>query len=403
MLRMPHSGAATWFVPAVLLLLVGCALDDAPTMPQAPMPDLGRATFHLTIDAQTGAVSVNRVGAAAARASGASFSLVGDDALTLHTTNCTWTDIGKKTRRCSFDLALENRLSDVDLVTPTTFPRAPQGVDGILVFPFSAAALGTSGGTATPSPDWDYAPANFFNDFAGCSGKANDCYPYEVYPGPLYGGESTAPRTVGFDVDRSAHTVSAYIVVAADLRDNPVQTAVILGNPNACGTVELRRSTSEASSSTGFPLTVGNRDELVDGRVDRGFCSFDLGDRYILDATLRVVQFEADADSYMGGDVVVVDHVDFGPTLDGSDFDLVPLAANIGTISSDGALEAKTLNVTTAVREDIVQGRTRSQFRLRYRDDETAPTRRVRFEGYANFDGTPLQNPPALIVSYRMK
>ena len=43
-------------------------------------------------------------------------------------------------------------------------------------------------------------------------------------------------HTVGFNVDKTTQSVSAYIVVAADLRDNPVQSATLTGRADLCGT-----------------------------------------------------------------------------------------------------------------------------------------------------------------------
>jgi hypothetical protein len=89
-----------------------------------------------------------------------------------------------------------------------------------------------------PNSAWDNAPANFFNDFGGCvSGKTSDCYRWESFGSPLYAGETSAARTVGFDVDKAAQSVSAYIVVAADLRDNPPETVTILPEGPLCGWV----------------------------------------------------------------------------------------------------------------------------------------------------------------------
>lgn len=404
-MSLPHIQQQPWHLLSGLLVLAACSADG-PTRPEvAAPPALGRATFHLTIDVSTGRVTVARPSAALGRASenGPSFSLIGDDALVLHTSNCSWSDVGKK-KRCTFDLALENRLAQTDLVTPTTFPSVPVGVNGIMVFPFSSAALGVTGGIATPSPDWDNAPANFFNDFAGCTVKSSDCYRYEVFPGPLYGGESTAPRTVGFDVDRSAHTVSAYIVVAADLRENPVQEMTLGPDVALCGLSELNRLLGTATGVGDAPLFVGNRDgDVVNGRVTRGFCSFSLSQLRVIQATLRVFQYDAGPHSYAFGDPVLVDRVDLGAALDGSDFDAAALEPNIGTISSDATLGWKTLDVTSSLQNAAANNDAKWQFRLRYRDDMTVPSDQARFEGPSDGFGTPSANPPELVLRYTIQ
>lgn len=396
-----HARPHSWRSLAALLIIAGCSADGPPTMPDASLPPtLGRATFHLTIDVASGQVTVARPSATVARLSsgGPSFSLLGDDALALHTTNCVWSDVGNK-KRCTFDLALENRLSQTDLMTPTTFPRAPAGVDGILVFPFTSAALGVKGGAATPSPDWDNAPGNFFNDFASCSGKASDCYRYEAYPGPLYGGEVSAPRTVGFDVDRSAHTVSTYLVVAADLRDNPVQQVTFAADPDFCGTATRNDDLGTFSAAGSVPLQVGHNYGKF-SETHRGFCSFSLSQVRVVQATLWASQYEVGPDSYADDEEVVVDRMDLGAALDGSDFDAAAEEVEIGVLSRHPTLGWKTLDVTQSLRNAVADSKTKAQFRLRYRNDLTVRTERVRFEGVTDFDGTSMPNKPHLIVRF---
>jgi hypothetical protein len=74
----------------------------------------------------------------------------------------------KKKVRVSMDVALTNLLTNASLVAPT-FPTPPVGTSGVLLFPFATTVTAGSGNVA-PSPDWDGAPINFFNDTdAGCS------------------------------------------------------------------------------------------------------------------------------------------------------------------------------------------------------------------------------------------
>jgi hypothetical protein len=392
------------------LLLAACSSEQMPTVPsiEPPGPDLSGVAFHLTIDVQSGKVSVKAPKASTATrggaAAGLSFSLIGDEILTLLPTDCTWTAVPRNSgkRRCSFELSLQNRLGQTDLMSPTTFPRAPSGIPGIVVFPFSAAALGVPGGTATPTADWDNAPANFFNDFAGCTGgKTSDCYRSETYPGPLYAGETTAPRTVGFEVDKDAQSVSVYVVVAADLRDNPLQEITLTGNPNLCGLAEKSFTTGNVFVLAGSVIAVGPRDGQQTGRVDRGFCGFDLPDVRVAQATLQVYQEQVTGTPYVMGDVMIVDHLDFGPSIDAGDYDLAPLQADIGTLSADATVEWKSLDVTTAVRNDLANGRATARFRLQFRND--AGSGRALLTGFTDFDGNPTDNPPQLLLTFRLR
>jgi hypothetical protein len=91
-------------------------------------------------------------------------------------------------------------------------------------------------GAVAPSPDWDGAPINFFNDTdVSCTLFKSDCYRWEPYPAPLTGGASTGIRTVGFDVDPTVTTFDTYLVLAADLSNKGVVAGRITSAPTAGG------------------------------------------------------------------------------------------------------------------------------------------------------------------------
>jgi hypothetical protein len=391
-------GAARVVLAASMFLFTACSPDSIPTEAQPGLPpDLGLAAFRLTIDVSTGAIAVDGPSGTGSAGAGASFSLLGSDVVALHAGNCTWTTTpgNSKQRRCTFDLAVENLLTAADLVTPTTFPHPPAGTTGILVFPFAAAALGVNGGGAVPSPDWDNAPANFFNDFSGCSGKNSDCYRSETYPGPLYGGAVTEARAVGFDVDRNAHSVSVYVVVAADLRENiPRQVAL---DGHACGWVSNRGSAESMEridvSETDPPMPSSHR----------GVCGFlfvaELFGKRIDSATLQFFQAEvAGTLAYGVLGNVVVDHIEYEDRLTPDDWFADPLEADIGPLSTDATLGYKSLEVASQVRADLDAGRDGSRYRLRF-EGGTPP--RDSGSGFAYFDNTHDPNPPRLVVVYR--
>lgn len=59
--------------------------------------------------------------------------------------------------------------------------------------------------------------------------------------------------------------------------------------------------------------------------------------------------------------------MDYGPSLDGGDYNSAPIAGNIGeTLSTTPVVEYKTLDVTPSVLNDITNARTRSQYRIRF-------------------------------------
>ena len=386
----------------LLSLLAACATDRSPTAPSTA-PDIPASAFRVTIDVATGHVTVARPANASRRDGGLrpSLSLVGADVVELTVGDCAWVPApNPKHRRCLLDLTLRNRLAITDLVTPTTFPTPPAGTNGVLVFPFTSAALTASGGgAALPTTDWDNAPINFFND-VGCSRGATDCYRYELFEGPLHGGETSPTRTVGFDVDRAAQTVAAYLVVAADLRDNPIQQLELRGTASLCGSIAL--STTGATIVLSGPLYAAAGQSLSP-LVARGVCSFGLPDalagRQVVRATLSAVQTAVQGPAYADGNAVVVDHVDYGNVLTGDAFAAAAIAENIGTLSTDGALEAKSLDVTAAVQEAITAGRLAAQFRLRLFPTEDI----LGTHSMAQFAGPePLPDQgPTLVVAYR--
>jgi hypothetical protein len=384
---------------ATALLLAACTADRLPTTVEPALPPgLEGLAFHLTIDVRTGSITVQRP--APSLPDGVSASLIGNEAVELLATDCTWSPspVNSKLRRCTFGLAIKNQLAITDLITPTSFPRPPAGTDGILVFPFASAALGVSGGAATPTSDWDNEPMNFFNDFSGCTGKSNDCYRSETYPSPLHGGEVTEYRTVGFDVDRNAHSVSVYVVVAADLRDNPLLEAVLIGSLAQCGNVQEITYLNDDSREVEVTLDIrtGQVENLTRRLVETAFCGFDMPalamHGRILQATLRLYH-DDDAGNPYAQSHVVVDHMDFGATLDLDDLVLDPLAENIGTLSTNATEEYKSLDVTAAVQDDATNGRPRSQYRIRFAEPVS--------DAWVAFGYAGSSRPPQLILTYR--
>jgi hypothetical protein len=398
--RLPRNGLHP--VACALALAVVTACAGEPTSPAAaPTPgptvpaDVADHAFLLTIDVATGQVTVRAPQqasrSAAAGAGGPSFSLLGTDAIALHAGNCVFTSIANnaKLKRCTMSLAIENRLSATDLVTSTSFPRPPAGA-GIVVFPFTVGALGVTGGTAVPNASWDGAPANFFNDFSGCAaGKTSDCYRWESYASPIRAGATSAPTTVGFDVDKNANDVAVYLGVAADLRDNPIQTLVILPEPDNC-----------SYHARADPNIHINPDHLSVGTVvdTRSLCSFELHDIpagvEILSADLRVFQTETFGD--VGRlDGVLVDHMDYG-TLDLDFFEYTEpaLTSLIGNFPIADHATFQTLDVAPEVTADLAASRVRSQYRLRV----------VQLDGASigvRYAGPSSGVPPQLTITYR--
>lgn len=413
-------------VTVAVLGLSACAADaPSPSDPAFP-PDLRPSAFTLQIDGRSGRITVAPPQAAARTEGGVRLmnSLLGSDALGVSATDCVFSPVpgNTKKRRCTFSITLTNRLTVTDLVAPATFPKPPVATDGILVFPYTAAGLSDIGGTALANADWDRAPANFFNDFGGCTtARYNDCYRSEPFP-TLYAGSSSLPRQVGFDIDADAVSVSAYLVVAADLRDNPLQTVTIQSVDADDGTLYGRLTTGGTSTiccGAAGGIYVGQANlstafGVLDPGLARGFLRFGLGAlpaaSDIVGASLHVQQLsaglQAGADPYPLLGNVVVDHMDFGAAIDAGDFQLAALMSAAATLSTNNTAELKATDVTSLVRADLSAGRTRTDVRLRF-DAEILGTPAEAYRGtfFGETSGlVSAQGPkPELVLTYRKK
>lgn len=142
--------------------------------------------------------------------------------------------------------------------------------------------------------------------------------------------------------------------------------------------------------------------------VGRQFLSFDLSavpeEVTVVAATLRVDQFVVQGSPYSTHGRVFVDHVDFG-LLDADDFLLRSLHAGLGPLSSDATLEARTVDVTESVAQDLALDRPRSQYRLRFSPTETDFDRTNDFASFAEGDAATsgLGEQPALILVLRRR
>ncbi len=388
-MRLSFSSA----VLAAAAWLAACSGESpaGPADPLAPPLDLPAQAFHLTIDVRTGRVALVSPAPSSSQAGGLrpSFSLIGSDGVQLGVLGgaCAPIPGNPRQKRCSFSIELRNRLGTTDLVTPTAFPRPPHGAQGILVFPWTTSATGGTGGQALPNSEWDHGPVNFFNDFNGCSsGGKSDCYRYELFPTPLYAGEGTGePRRVGYDIPVGATTVSAYLVVAADLRDNRPFRDVLDGSRELCGNV------TSAGVVSLDPI------KLQIGPTIRAFCTFentlgrfDPAQFVVVSATLRL----------FGDPSGTIEQVDYGTTLDAEDFDLSAARTFGSPFTSDFSPWAER-DVTPVVREGHEQGLPRFQFRIR---DFEGQLRDIFFEGtFTTHPTFPASKGPQLVVQLKRR
>jgi hypothetical protein len=156
------------------------------------------------------------------------------------------------------------------------------------------------------------------------------------------------------------------------------------------------------------------------GNVDatgRGFVSFDLSSlpatvtaAKIVSVNLVMYQETFDpalttCDPYVklttATDKLFVESVSFGATLNDAAFGLTALS-KIGNLSTTNVIEAKTLDVTAAVKDDVTNKTargSRSQFRLRFPTDYSAATANCTVR-LTSAEGTVSANTPKLVITY---
>lgn len=198
-------------IAVAAILPVACGPDS--TLPTAESTrDVPERLIAITVDLRSGTAWQAAAGLSTSR--GAAFALLGSNEISATVTNLTTAPAVGNRNQVRFDLTLTNQFANSSLV-PSTFPPPP--VAEVVAFPFSTDPVGR----ITASSDWDGAAFNFFND-ASCAGPAatSDCFPWEGFGVSLAAGASET-RKVGFLVEPSITSFTAYIVVAADVEEGP--------------------------------------------------------------------------------------------------------------------------------------------------------------------------------------
>jgi hypothetical protein len=128
-------------------------------------------------------------------------------------------------------------------------------------------------------------------------------------------------------------------------------------------------SDSTGSAGGGGPL-VGDFDAVAPGKTYRTLYSFDItafpAGAVLDSARLRLFLAAHTTTPFTELGNVIVDHVDYGATFEGSDYYAGALQSNIGVIATDTIRGYKSLGVSSSVQADLTAARTRTQFRLRF-------------------------------------
>ena len=212
---------------------------------------------------------------------------------------------------------------------------------------------------------------------------------------------SPSPTSTPPPVSRSTPTPT--ITLTPSPTPKPLQEKIINSAPELDGfrsnngggneVIEIRAGNGPMVGSPPYELVI------------RGFLSFSLGDipggGTVEKATLRIYQARLAGNPYAADNELIVDHLNYGTTLDDADYNRTALSSNIGTITKNAALEWKDLDVTDEVKNDWANDRSRSQFRIRFSSetDGNGSEDIAYFEAAENTEGT--GNTPQLVIQYR--
>ena len=143
--------------------------------------------------------------------------------------------------------------------------------------------------------------------------------------------------------------------------DVSVRTLSIVSEASADGAI-----TGEGDVFTASEPAAGNDNFEV---TTRGFFRFRHGitatGATVRSAMLRIYQREVVGTPYVMSPLFV-DHVDLGAGLDGTDYNAPAIEALFGVLSTDDAVEYKTVDVTAQVQADLSRGSPTCDFRVRF-------------------------------------
>ncbi len=143
----------------------------------------------------------------------------------------------------------------------------------------------------------------------------------------------------------------------------------------------------------------------TDNGTARSLFSFDLSslprNAIIVSASLRLYQGGGSGTPYADLGPLLVDHMDLGGALDGSDFDAPALADNIGVLGTQDGTGPRSLDVTLQVMSDRGATRMRSEFRARFTSD-TDGDNQIDSAAFSDVAIAAPGNEPQLEVVYRL-
>ncbi len=282
---------ATSAACVIISTLIGACAAERPTTPlvagSGAVDQLRALAFTFDVNARTRTISIAPPVSSPAEPSRSaigtadrpSLSLLAGDVVRMVASNVRTSAVGAFTAnkvRVTFDIAIENRLPGIRLITPT-WPVAPAA--GVILFPIdyvvTLAPGGVSGGggntilveqprfgTVTPSADFDGtgapgsgAPYNFFTETNCAQTASRDCFRWKAYESSIAPQSTSSQRTIGFDIDPSVAQFRARMIVAADLAASEVGARTIMRRASGNEDVTPRAQPAPSSASPGPPAS----------------------------------------------------------------------------------------------------------------------------------------------------
>lgn len=213
---------------------VGGVPDTAASSVASLSPALASLSRTIVIGAPT--LEVARPTPGPLHGIGTFASLLGYDAFDVEVRNVTRSEIGDFLPgriRMRAELRIRNTFHSLQLLR-SSFPMAPDGVNGLMLFAAAAEAVEDDGsvvtagntvivrspsqGRVTVSTDWTGEPFDYQRStFATCGDPRIVCARYIELPAPLMPGETSPFIGVGFDVDPTVRNVRVRLLLAANV------------------------------------------------------------------------------------------------------------------------------------------------------------------------------------------
>jgi len=226
----------------------------------------------------------------------------------------------------------------------------------------------------------------------------------------MYGGKNGTPNL--YPSPSGSAAPAAYIVPTTNPLATVTPTPKATKSPTPTPTPKPVTKTITVGSNAsldGFRASNNGGNNAVEIRagrngtlIERGFVSFavpsELSGKTVDKATMRLYQGQIIGDPYGAGISVKVDHLDYGSSLEGADYSATSLSANFATLTSNGAIEYKDLDVKDMLIDDLANGRANSQYRIHLAVESTGADAFAYFESQDNSMGT--GNLPQLVITY---